>query len=300
MKQEDCSVTEPNVSQPEPVTLNESDIATPRPRPRGRPPKKKNLDPATTNEPVIPTDSVVESTPETPTPVRKKRGRPRGSTRSARNANSGSKPVTKAGIAGQAETDTYSYSDLFMADDDQDVDENVDAGDEDSEYAPSDEEVARRIAETPRRRRGVSASTRRHSKNKAARDEVEDEGGSTDEDEAGESETEDEEDEDEEFGDSNLNDQVANGVPVSLFEDDNNQQRDIYDFDAQSIISDKRVTSMRKRAAAATATRTTRSSRRIILECVPVGVPIFIVLWPPLSKLVLIWMPILVFSNVIF
>lgn len=169
------------------------------------------------------------------------------------------KPVTKAGIARNAGDEPCTYADLF-GDEDQD-DENVDAGDDDSEYAPSDEEVARRLSGSSKRRKGASAGTRRHSKTKSS---VElDEGGSTDEDEAGESESDDDDEEEDEFGDT-----AANGSHSLLFTDENNQTHcDVYDFDAQSILSDKRATTIKKRLVTANNGRTagapaSRSTRR--------------------------------------
>ncbi|CAL8081862.1 unnamed protein product [Calicophoron daubneyi] len=219
----------------------------------------------------------LDDTTATPKSGRKKRGSQKSKTpnsagssrsRGASSSNALPKPVTKAGLAGAADKEAYSYSDLFLGDDQED--ENVDAGDDDSEYAPSDEEVARSVAVTAGRRKGASAGTRRQSKNRV--DESEEAGGSTDEDEAGESESElDDDDEDEGDGEGEPGQIEENDAPVALFEDDANQApRDVYDFDNQSILSDKRVVAARKRTStsrsAGVATHRTapdRNSRRV-------------------------------------
>ncbi|VDP16005.1 unnamed protein product [Schistosoma margrebowiei] len=161
------------------------------------------------------------------------------------------KSTPKAKVSNASTKETYSYSDMFLADDDEhDSDENVDVGDEDSEYAPSDEETLNKLSKISKSRKGVSSRTRRSSKAQLTVSSDVEEGGSTDEDEAGESESEEEDEDDEELGDSILIDHsgVNGGMPIQLFEDESNHiQRDIYDFDAQSIISDKRVTSLKKK-----------------------------------------------------
>ncbi|KAH8857586.1 Zinc finger protein 26 [Schistosoma japonicum] len=219
------------------------------------------------------------------TPKRKKNERPkvipektRSSERLTRSSTSAaavskSTPKTKASHNNTSRKETYSYNDLFLADDEQeDLDENVDAGDEDSEYAPSDEETFNRLSKMPKTRKGVSSRTRRHSKIQLPSASEAEEGGSTEEDEAGESESEEEDEDDEELGDSILMNHsgINGGLPLQLFEDENNRmQRDIYDFDAQSIISDKRATSLKKRMSTTNAvnrsvntTAGSRSTRR--------------------------------------
>ncbi|CAH8861370.1 unnamed protein product [Trichobilharzia szidati] len=208
------------------------------------------------------------------TPTRSS-SRLRRSTASANTTDEKSTPKTKS--PNELKKEKFTYSDLFVTDDvdgdDQDLDENVDAGDEDSEYAPSDEETLHRLSKVSKTRKGVSSRTRRHSKAQLTTpaSEPEDDGGSTDEDEAGESETEEDDDEDdEELGDSVLiNHSGSVNGGMQLFEDEASQiQKDIYDFDAQSIISDKRVSTMKKRIATNTVNHrnmnvsTGRSTRR--------------------------------------
>ncbi|KAF7246767.1 Zinc finger protein [Paragonimus skrjabini miyazakii] len=228
---------------------------TPR-RKRGRP-RKKSVEPeATTPKSRAKKGKVNDvpdvTAPETPaeTPARK-RGRKKKDTSIDITPNGSSpisKPTTKAGLAGTNEKDTYSYSDLFPGDDDHD-DENVDAADDDSEYAPSDEEMTQQLSNSAGKRRGASSGTRRQTRSMLTEPEPE---GSTDEDEAGESESEFDEDDEEDLAMEHTELTEA-ADPVALFEDEPNRpRRDVYDFDAQSILSDQRVSKKRQSSAAHT------------------------------------------------
>ncbi|VDP89246.1 unnamed protein product [Echinostoma caproni] len=240
---------------------------TPARRPRGRPrknpvatestptPKRSVKRPRKSKTPADEPESIVSEPPATPRP----RGRGRTSSKTTPNGSatktpriSASKPATKAGLAGASESVPYSYEDLFIGEEEEEQDENVDAADDDSEYAPSDEEVAQKLSTSGVIRRGAAARTRGRIKE---RDFVPESGGSTDEDEAGESESEyeeDEEDEDELAAEQLDLQDGANGAPMALFEDETNQiRKDVYDFDAQSMLSSLRNNTIKKRVTAA-------------------------------------------------
>ncbi|TPP62472.1 Zinc finger protein [Fasciola gigantica] len=261
MKPEDKGVQE-NAS---PETSNS---ATPARRPRGRPrrvpvdgettptPKQSKKRPRKSLTPAP--ESGTADPPTTPRPrgrppsAKKANGPNAKSPRVASAKNSTSKPATKAGLAGASGNDSYSYADLFADDEEEEQDENVDAGDDDSEYAPSDEEVVQRLSASTAKRRGAAARTRRQVKENNVESES---GGSTDEDEAGESESEyeDDDDDEDELAAEHFDPQdTANGGPMALFEDETNQiRKDVYDFDAQSMLSSLRNNTIRKRVAAA-------------------------------------------------
>lgn len=223
--------------------------STPTPKERKRP--RKSVTPA-------PDSSTLESPPPPSRrgrrPSAKKANGPSAKTPRVSSAkNDTSKPATKAGLAGASGNDSYSYADLFV-DDEEEQDENVDEGDDDSEYAPSDEEVKRKISASASRRRGTATRSRGREKESKTVSEC---AGSTDEDEAGESESEfededDDEDEDEITAEQFDQQDTANGGPIALFEDETNPVRkDVYDFDAQSMLSSLRNNTIKRRVTAA-------------------------------------------------
>ncbi|CAH8644367.1 unnamed protein product [Dicrocoelium dendriticum] len=236
MKEEDPGVTTPTLAAEEATTapkrkrgrrsnnIQESDATQTH---SSRPRRKKSV--------------VLNTTDEEVAVAMPKRKRKRKSTFKV-DAPNGSKttprPTKEADLADAFEKESYSYADLFPGDEDDQDDENVDAADDDSEYAPSDEDVTDHLSPSSGRRRGVSAGTRRQTRSKPSSQEPE---GSTDEDEAGESESELEDDDDDDLALERAEvDYASNGASVALFEDESRPLRDVYDFDAQSIISDQR------------------------------------------------------------
>ncbi|KER31591.1 hypothetical protein T265_02227 [Opisthorchis viverrini] len=264
MKKEDTVTSECAV----PEVAPEAPIPTPK-RKRGRPPAqpkenegnessqqraKRGRKSIATDKGSTPAD--VDNTPGSKRGRKKKTNAkldtPNGSDCVSRAVASNRKSSVKAGVAGTPEPDSYSYTDLFPGDD-EDQDEDIDAGDDDSEYAPSDEEMAH-VSSAAGRRRGAAAGTRRQTRSKTAESQPD---GSTDEDEAGESESEfDEDDEEEEdltAEREELIDQPAtNGTTGALFVNEGNQvQRDVYDFDAQSLLSNRVLNASKKRTTGA-------------------------------------------------
>nr|VZI25544.1 unnamed protein product [Spirometra erinaceieuropaei] len=208
------------------------------------------------------------------------RGRKRGSTTNVGKRGRGAAtPATKAGksavSAGESITDYFVSDAMLDSPPEPDQDEDVA---EDSEYAPSeDERSVHASGGVPHSRKGAASGTRGQKRLKAMQQET---------DEEDEEEDEDDDDDDESDSDSELENDAGLSAEVSalrnsadnsgvanLFQDDETAAagaaatggKDIYDFDAQSILSDKRFRNLRRKSARAVAntTQKTHNTRQV-------------------------------------